>query len=64
MRQTPVITWNTTKTAEGFEFHVYSFGYQIPDETLKRGVVRSRAIATRLGKQWAAYFKSQQRRAA
>jgi hypothetical protein len=55
--QKPVIAWNTTKTAEGFEFHVYSFGYQIPQETLKRGTARSRAIATRLGRQWARYFK-------
>lgn len=60
----PVITWRTRKVDGGFEYVVYSFGYQIPTETLKTGVVRTRAIATRLGKQWAAHLKSQRRRAA
>ena len=60
----PVITWSTRKTDGGFEYRVYSFGYQIPDETLKLGVVRTRAVATRLAKQWTLYLKRQQARAA
>jgi len=53
----PIVTWSTTKTSDGFEFHVYSFGHEIPTVTLKRGTVRTRAIATRLAKQWKMYFK-------
>jgi hypothetical protein len=52
-----IVTWNTTKTADGFEFHVYSFGHELPTISLKRGTARTRAIATRLAKQWTLYHK-------
>lgn len=53
----PVISWNTTKTAEGYEWRVYAVAYQAPTQTLKAGVVKSRAVATRLAKQWTLYLK-------
>jgi hypothetical protein len=52
-----IVTWNTAKTADGFEYHVYSFGHELPTITLKRGTVRTRAIAARLAKQWTLYHK-------
>lgn len=62
--QTRVITWQTTKTETGFAFRVYSFGYQIPEITLKSGVCATRAIAVGQAKRWSRYLKSQQRIAA
>lgn len=59
-----VITWNTHKTEGGFEFRVYTVGYQIASETLKTGVCRSRAVAVRLAKQWTRYLKAQARKVA
>jgi hypothetical protein len=60
--QQRVISWNTTKTATGFDFHVYSFGHQLATETLKRGTTSSRAIATGQAKKWTRWFKAQQRK--
>jgi hypothetical protein len=40
------ISWNTTKTAAGYEWKVYSFGYQIPNVTLASGVCATRERAT------------------
>lgn len=62
--QTRVITWRTTKTEKGFAFRVYSFGYQIPEITLKTGICPTRATATDRAKKWSRYLKSQQRIAA
>lgn len=59
-----VITWKTTKTAAGFEFRVYTFGYQIVSQTLKAGVCPTRAKAVLRAKKWCRYLKSQQRVAA
>ena len=60
---TKVISWNTSKTAEGFAFRVYAIEYQAPTETLKTGVCSSRAKATLLARKWTRYFKSQQQAA-
>lgn len=54
-----VITWNTRKTDAGFEYRVYSFGYQVPAETLKVGVVPTRAMATLRARKWKLFFKAQ-----
>jgi hypothetical protein len=54
---TRVISWNTQKTAEGYGWRVYSFAYGEPTENLKTGVARTRAIATRLARQWTLYLK-------
>jgi hypothetical protein len=59
-----IITWNTQKTAEGFEFRVYQFAYQVSSQTLKIGVCATRAQATLRAKKWTRYFKAQQRVAA
>lgn len=59
-----VITWNTHKVDGGFEFHVYSFGYQLPQETLKRAVCATRAQATGEAKAWARWFEAHPHRAA
>ena len=58
-----IITWNTSKTAQGFEFRVYQMGYQVPSQTLKTGVCVSRAQATLRAKKWTRYFKAQQKTA-
>jgi hypothetical protein len=50
------ITWNTTKTSEGFEFRVFTVGYQVPSQELKTGVCPSRARAVLLAKKWVRYF--------
>jgi len=54
-----VITWRTRKTEAGYEYRVYSLGYQVPAETLKTGVVATRAMATLRGKRWSAHFKAE-----
>ncbi len=59
-----VITWNTHKTEAGFEFRVFTVGYQVPSETLKSGVCASRAKAKLLAQKWVRYLKAQQRVAA
>ena len=53
-----VITWNTTKTSQGFEFNVYTVGFQVPSQTLKTGVCSSRAKAVLQAKKWVRYFKA------
>jgi len=63
-RNKMVITWQTTKTESGYEYRVYSFGYQVPSVTLATGKARTRAIATRLAKQHAIYQKRLAERAA
>lgn len=60
---TQVITWNTTKTAAGYEWRVYSFGYQIPETTLKTGVRTTRAKATLQARKWTRFLKAEQARA-
>lgn len=52
-----VISWNTSKTASGYMWRVYSFAYGEQTETLKTGTVKTRAIATRLARQWTLYLK-------
>lgn len=56
-----VITWNTHKTAAGFEFRVYSFGYQVPNVTLKTGTCSSRAKAKLMAQKWVRFLKSNAR---
>ena len=55
-----VISWNTTKTAKGFSFRVYSVEYAKPTTTLK--VVdgySSRAKAVTAAKKWRNYLAAQ-----
>jgi len=59
-----VITWNTHKTATGYEFRVYTVGYQVPSEILKTGTCTSRAVAKLQAQKWVRYFKAMERRAA
>lgn len=54
-----VITWNTRKTAAGYEFIISRVGHQ-SYEVLKTGTCLTRAKAVLLGKKWARYLKSQQ----
>jgi len=54
-----IISWNTQKTSAGYMWRVYSFGYGEPTTTLKTGTAKSRAIATRLARQWTLYLKRQ-----
>mgnify|MGYP001603658789 CR=1 FL=1 len=56
-----VVSWNTTKTADGFAWTVYSFGYQLPTEVLKAGHCPTRAQATLRAKKWTRFIKSEQR---
>jgi hypothetical protein len=58
------ITWNTTKTAAGYEWKVYSFGYQIPNVTLASGVCATRERATYAAKKMTRFHKAQARQAA
>ncbi len=58
---TRVISWNTHKVASGYEWRVYSLAYGDSTETLKTGTARTRAIATRLGRQWTLYLKGLKR---
>lgn len=59
-----VITWNTTKTETGFDYRVYTVGYQVASETLKTGHCATRAIATNRAKAWTRAFKAQARKEA
>lgn len=61
------ISWNTTKTADGFAFKVYEIvGHTEPTAagsfaefiTLKTGVSRSRAKAKGLAQRWVRYLKA------
>ena len=52
-----VITWSTHKFATGYEWRVYSFGYQVPQETLKSGICNTRAKAMGEAKRWTIYLK-------
>lgn len=61
MTQT-VLNWNTKKTESGFEFRVYSIGYDTRTETLKTGTAASRAVAKRLATRWMMYFKAEQKK--
>jgi hypothetical protein len=54
-----VITWNTRKTAAGYEFIITRVGYK-SYEVIKTGVCSSRAKAALQGKKWSRYLKSQQ----
>ena len=62
MSQAPVITWKTHKIENGYEWTVYSFGYQIPVVTLKTGISSTRPRATGQATRWAAYLKAQEKR--
>lgn len=53
-----VLTWNTHKIDGGFEYHVYSFAHQEPNETLQRGVCATRAQAAGLARRWLRWYKS------
>lgn len=53
-----VITWNTKKIANGFEFKVIEVGYQVPTLMLKTGKCRTRAIAANRAKKWARFLKA------
>jgi hypothetical protein len=53
-----IITWNTTKTAGGFEYRIYQMGYQMAAQTLKTGICATRAQATLRAKKWTRYFKA------
>lgn len=55
-----VVSWNTKKTAAGFEFRVYSFDYQVADVEHARGTLPTRAQAVARAKQWVRYIKAQQ----
>jgi hypothetical protein len=57
-----VITWKTHKGTAGYEWTVYSFGYQIPAVTLKSGVCKTRPQATGQAQRWCAYLKAQAKR--
>jgi hypothetical protein len=58
MNQT-VICHGTHKVAAGFEFRVFTVGYQVPTVMLKTGLCATRAKATRQAKAWKMYFKRQ-----
>lgn len=53
-----VISWNTTKTADGFAWTVFSFGYQQPNVILKAGHCPTRAQATGRAKKWSRHLKA------
>ena len=57
--QSRVIGWNTHKVSNGFQFNVYSFGYQVETVILKTGVLPSRARAVLVAKKWTMFLKSQ-----
>lgn len=54
-----VITWNTRKISNGYEFIISRVGYQ-SYEVIKTGVCPTRAKAVLLGKKWSRYLKSQE----
>lgn len=53
-----VVGWNTTKTADGFQFKVYSLDYQAPTIVHAQGVVSSRAKAVTKAHQYLRYIKA------
>jgi hypothetical protein len=54
-----VITWSTHKTGFGFEYRIFTIGYNVPSVTLKTGLCSTRSIAVRQAKAWTRYFKQQ-----
>jgi hypothetical protein len=54
-----IITWRTHKTPDGFQFRVYTFGYQTPETDLKTGTSLTRSKAVARAKKWARYFRAQ-----
>jgi hypothetical protein len=61
------ISWNTTKSAEGFQFRVYEIiGRQIADASgsyadwviLRTGTHRTRAQAKGMAQRWCRYLKA------
>lgn len=58
-----VITWNTKKVSNGFQFNVISVGYEVETKTHKTGVLSSRAKAKRQAQKWVKYLKQQQKAA-
>jgi len=54
-----VISWNTSKTAEGFQYRVYSVAHNEPTKTLKIGIESSRAKAKLSAQKWMRYLKAQ-----
>lgn len=59
-----VITWNTTKTPKGYKFRVIKIGYQVETQTLKSGVLPTRARAVTQAKKWTRDLKAQAKAAA
>jgi hypothetical protein len=57
-----VITWNTKKTAYGYDFIISRIGYQ-SYEVIKTGTCPTRAKAVLLGKKWSRYLKAKQNEA-
>jgi len=54
-----VISWNTSKIAEGFQYRVYSVSYGEATKTLHVGVASSRAKAKLMAQKWMRYLKAQ-----
>jgi hypothetical protein len=59
-----IISWRTTKQADGYRWQVYSFGYQIAEAVLKEGVCATRAQATGIAQRWTRHLKAQARKVA
>jgi hypothetical protein len=53
-----VISWNTTKTADGFQYRVYSVTHGEPTKTLQVGTTSSRAKAKLMAQKWTRYLKT------
>lgn len=60
------VSWNTTKTAEGYKFTVYHIvprtepnekGHYADTVTLNEGICKTRAKASGLAKRWTLYHK-------
>lgn len=56
-----VITWNTKKVAGGYEWRVYTVGYQVKSITLKSGIRPTRAQAEGRAQKWMLYLSHQQK---
>lgn len=54
-----VITWGTSKSAEGYTWRVYAVGYQVETRYLKSGTCATRAQAVGQAKRWTRYLKAQ-----
>lgn len=53
-----VITWNTKKVAGGFEWRVYTVGYQMKSVVLKTGIRPTRAQAKGRAQKWHNYLNA------